>query len=171
MDYFALKKLLFDSADNKNMEFAEKVFNTSYKIIGLMTPTLKRIINEHYKDEDLKLSDFELEARYNSIVRSVRNKWRNESQKYFERLHNMKEKNEENYNKKMTSLQKALNDKDNKIKNKIKENNSIKEEERKHSHDVFSQKEKRARDTYNRKLQMDEEERTENERKLLNHSK
>ena len=60
MDYFALKKLLFDSADNKNMEFAEKVFNTSYKIIGLMTPTLKRIINEHYKDEDLKLSDFEL---------------------------------------------------------------------------------------------------------------
>ena len=60
MNYFALKKLLFDSADNKNMEFAKKVFNTSYKIIGLMTPTLKRIIQEHHKDEDLKLSDFEL---------------------------------------------------------------------------------------------------------------
>ena len=47
--------------------------------------------NKYYYDK--MLSDFELEARYNSIVRSVRNKWRNESQKYFERLHNMKEKN------------------------------------------------------------------------------
>ena len=125
--------------------------------------------NKYYYDK--MLSDFELEARYNSIVRSVRNKWRNESQKYFERLHNMKEKNEENYKKRITLLKKSLNEKDNKIKNKIKENNLIKEEERKHSHDVFSQKEKRARDTYNRKLQMDEEERTENERKLLDHSK
>jgi hypothetical protein len=125
--------------------------------------------NKYYYDK--MLSDFELEARYNSIVRSVRNKWRNESQKYFERLHNMKEKNEENYTKRITLLKKSLNEKDNKIKNKIKENNLIKEEERKHSHDVFSQKEKRARDTYNRKLQMDEEERTENERKLLEHSK
>ena len=125
--------------------------------------------NKYYYDK--MLSDFELEARYNSILRSVRNKWRNESQKYFERLHNMKEKNEENYTKRITLLKKSLNDKDNKIKNKIKENNLIKEEERKHSHDVFSQKEKRARDTYNRKLQMDEEERTENERKLLDHSK
>lgn len=125
--------------------------------------------NKYYYDK--MLSDFELEARYNSIVRSVRNKWRNESQKYFERLHNMKEKNEENYIKRITLLKKSLNEKDNKIKNKIKENNLIKEEERKHSHDVFSQKEKRARDTYNRKLQMDEEERTENERKLLDHSK
>ena len=125
--------------------------------------------NKYYYDK--MLSDFELEARYNSIVRSVRNKWRNESQKYFERLHNMKEKNEENYTKRITLLKKSLNEKDNKIKNKIKENNLIKEEERKHSHDVFSQKEKRARDTYNRKLQMDEEERAENERKLLDHSK
>ena len=125
--------------------------------------------NKYYYDK--MLSDFELEARYNSIVRSVRNKWRNESQKYFERLHNMKEKNEENYTKRITLLKKSLNEKDNKIKNKIKENNLIKEEERKHSHDVFSKKEKRARDTYNRKLQMDEEERTENERKLLDHSK
>ena len=125
--------------------------------------------NKYYYDK--MLSDFELEARYNSIVRSVRNKWRNESQKYFERLHNMKEKNEENYTKRITLLKKSLNEKDNKIKNKIKENNLIKEEERKHSHDVFSHKEKRAIDTYNRKLQMDEEERTENERKLLDHSK
>ena len=64
-----------------------------------------------------------------------------------------------------------MNDRNNKIKNKIKENEKIKEEERKHSHDLFSQKEKRARDTYNRKLQMDEEERTENEKKLLKRSK
>lgn len=51
--------------------------------------------NKYYYDK--MLSDFELEARYNSIVRSVRNKWCNESQKYFERLHNMKEKKRKLY--------------------------------------------------------------------------
>ena len=125
--------------------------------------------NKYYYDK--MLSDFELEARYNTIVRSIKNKWRNESMKYMERVHNMKEKNEENFINRIKRLQKNMNDRNNKIKNKIKENEKIKEEERKHSHDLFSQKEKRARDTYNRKLQMDEEERTENEKKLLKRSK
>ena len=125
--------------------------------------------NKFYYDKMLK--DFELESRYNAMVRSVRNKWHNESLKYIQRVHDMKEKKEENYINRMRKLQKIYDDKDNKIKNKLKENKLMKEEERKHSHDLFSKKEQRARDTYNRKLQMDEEERTENEKKLLNHSK
>ena len=36
--------------------------------------------NKYYYDK--MLSDFELEARYNTIVRSIKNKWRNESMKY-----------------------------------------------------------------------------------------
>ena len=125
--------------------------------------------NKYYYDK--MLSDFEMESRYNAIVRSVRNKWRNESLKYIQRVQNMKEKKEDNYMNRMNKLQKILDDKDKKIKNKKRENETMKEEERKHSHDLFSKKEKRARDTYYRKLQMDEEERTENEKKLLNHSK
>ena len=125
--------------------------------------------NKFYYDKMLK--DFELESRYNAMVRSVRNKWHNESLKYIHRVHDMKEKKEENYINRMRKLQKIYDDKDNKIKNKLRENKLMKEEERKHSHDLFSKKEQRARDTYNRKLQMDEEERTENEKKLLNHSK
>ena len=53
----------------------------------------------------------------------------------------------------------------------MEQNQRNKEQERKHSHDMFSKKEKRARDTYNRKLKMDEEERTENEKKLVDRSK
>ncbi len=107
--------------------------------------------NKFYYDKMLK--DFELESRYNAMVRSVRNKWHNESLKYIHRVHDMKEKKEENYINRMRKLQKIYDDKDNKIKNKLKENKLMKEEERKHSHDLFSKKEQRARDTYNRKLQ------------------
>lgn len=125
--------------------------------------------NKYYFDK--MISDFEMEGRYNSIMKAAKNKWRSESLKYMERLHHMKEKNEENFTNRINKLQKSLNDKNNKIINKKIQNNLLKEEERKQSHDLFSKKEQKARDTYNRKLQMDEEERTENERKLKNRSK
>ena len=43
----------------------------------------------------------------------------------------------------------------------------MKEDERKHSLEKILQKEKSAKDTYIRKLKKDEEEREENERKIL----
>ena len=46
--------------------------------------------NKYYYDK--MLSDFEMESRYNAIVRSIRNKWRNESLKYIQRVKNMREK-------------------------------------------------------------------------------
>ena len=124
--------------------------------------------NKYYYDK--MISDFELESRHNTLIKANKKKWRSESLKYLERVHNMKEKNEENFNNRIDRLQKSLNAKDIKIKNKLIENKKNKEQERKHSHDIFSQKEQRARDTYNRKLQMDEDERTENERKLMHRS-
>lgn len=124
--------------------------------------------NKYYYDK--MISDFELESRHNTLIKANKKKWRSESLKYLERVHNMKEKNEENFNNRIDRLQKSINAKDIKIKNKLIENKKNKEQERKHSHDIFSQKEQRARDTYNRKLQMDEDERTENERKLMHRS-
>ena len=121
-------------------------------------------------DYDKMISDFESESRYNSIIKANKKKWRSESLKYLEQVHHMKERNEENFNNRINRLQKSLNDKDIKIKNKLIENKKNKEQERKDSHALYSQKEKRARDTYNRKLQMDEDERTQNERKLIKRS-
>ena len=43
----------------------------------------------------------------------------------------------------------------------------MKEAERKHSLEIILKKEKSARDTYNRKLKRDEQEREENEKKIL----
>ena len=124
--------------------------------------------NKFYYDK--MISDFEMEARYNAIIKAAKKKWRSESLKYMERVHNMKEKKEEYYTNRINRLQKSLNDKIQKINQKKSENDLIKGEERKHSHDLFSKKEQRARDTYNRKLIMDEEVITENERKLINRS-
>lgn len=125
--------------------------------------------NKYYYNK--MLSDFELESRYNNIKRVLKNKWRSASLKYLARVNNMKEKTEETFNKKMTKLQEGLDNKDKNIRQRMEQNQRNKEQERKHSHDMFSKKEKRARDTYNRKLKMDEEERTENEKKLVDRSK
>ena len=54
------------------------------------------------------LSDFEMESRHEEIKRKKRNKWRAESQKYQERVLNMKEKKEEMYKTKMNKLQKDI---------------------------------------------------------------
>ena len=53
------------------------------------------------------------------------------------------------------------------IQNRLDQNKRQKEAERKHSLDIILKKEKSARDTYNRKLKKDEQEREENERKIL----
>ena len=54
------------------------------------------------------LADFETESRHEDILRKQRNKWRAESLKYRERVHNMKEKKEEMYSTKMDKLQKDI---------------------------------------------------------------
>ena len=51
------------------------------------------------------------------------------------------------------------------------ENQKLKEEIKRQSHELFSEKEKKAKDTYNRKLKMDEIERVNNEKKLIDKSK
>ena len=83
----------------------------------------------------------------------------------------MKEKNEENYINRINTLQKSLDEKQLKIKNRKLLNQKLKEEIKRQSHELSSEKEKKAKDTYNRKLKMDEFERTNNERKLIDKSK
>ena len=139
---------------------------------------MKQLLNTIEQDENSNkyyykkmLSDLEFESRYNLLKRTLKNKWRSASLKYLERVNHMKEKTEETFNTKMSKLKQNLNNKDKDIKQRIEQNKRNKEEERKHSHDLFIKKEKRARDTYNRKLAMDEEERTDNEKKLIDRSK
>ena len=139
-----------------------------------MKQLIKTIEQDEYSNKyyyNKMIADFELESRYNSMMRAIKNKWKSESLKYIQRAQNMKEKTEENYINKMTNLQKSLDDKEYKIKKKISENQRIKEEVKKQSHELFSEKEKRAKETYNRKLKMDEFERKNNEMKLMNRSK
>ena len=97
--------------------------------------------NKYYYDK--MLSDFEMESRHEEIMRKKRNKWRAESQKYIERVHNMKEKKEEMYVNKMNKLQKDIKKKEKEIKNRIEQNKRIKEAERKHSLDTKRKKCKR----------------------------
>ena len=141
---------------------------------NILKQEMKQLISTLQKDENSNkyyynkmLADFEMESRHEEILRKKKNKWRAESQKYIERVQSMKEKKAEMYLRKMNKLQKDLKKKDSEIKNRIEQNKKAKEAERKHSLDIIIKKEKSARETYNRKLKMEEEEREENERKLL----
>ena len=113
------------------------------------------------------LADFETESRHEDILRKQRNKWRAESLKYKERVHNMKEKKEEMYSTKMDKLQKDINKKEKEIKKRLDQNKKAKEEEKKRNIELILKKEKNAKDAYNRKLLREEQEREENEKKIL----
>ena len=139
-----------------------------------MKQLIKTLEHDEYSNQfyyNKMLSDFEMESRYNSLRRSLKNKFRSESLKYLERVHHMKEKTEENYINRINTLQKSLDEKQLKIKNRKLLNQKLKEEIKRQSHELSSEKEKKAKDTYNRKLKMDEFERTNNERKLIDKSK
>ena len=135
---------------------------------------MKQLISTIEKDENSNkyyynkmLADFETESRHEDILRKKRNKWRAESIKYLERVHNMKEKKHELYSNKMDKLQKDIQRKEKEIQNRLDQNKRQKEAERKHSLEIILKKEKSARDTYNRKLKKDEQEREENEKKNI----
>jgi hypothetical protein len=64
-------------------------------------------------------------------------------------------------------LQKDIKKKEKDIQNRLYQNKKQKEAERKHSLEIILRKETNARDTYNRKLIRDEQEREENEKKIM----
>ena len=155
-------------------ETIDKVIIYNILIIQNMKQLIKTLEHDEYSNQfyyNKMLSDFEMESRYNSLRRSLKNKFRSESLKYLERVHHMKEKTEENYINRINTLQKSLDEKQLKIKNRKLLNQKLKEEIKRQSHELSSEKEKKAKDTYNRKLKMDEFERTNNERKLIDKSK
>ena len=59
MQYVDLLKLLLGMRDEKYAAFQKPLSNSNYEIIGIKLPILKKIAKEHYKDIDLKLSEFE----------------------------------------------------------------------------------------------------------------
>ena len=70
--------------------------------------TLERDENSNKYYYNKMLTDFEMENRHEEIIRKKKNKWRAESQKYIEKVQNMKEKKQEMYINKMNKLQKDL---------------------------------------------------------------
>ena len=108
-----------------------------------MKQLIRAIEHDEYSNKfyyNKMLSDFEMESRYNSLKRSLKNKFRSESLKYLEHVHHMKEKTEENYINRMNTLQKTLDEKDLKIKNRKMQNQKEKEEIKRQSHELFSKK-------------------------------
>ena len=129
--------------------------------------TIERDQNSNKYYYNKMLADFETESRHEDILRKKRNKWKAENIKYLERVQNMKDKKEELYSNKMNKLQKDIQKKEKDIQNRLYQNKKQKEAERKHSLEIILRKETNARDTYNRKLIRDEQEREENEKKIL----
>ena len=58
MKYIELLELLKSMGDEKYAAFQKPLSNSDYQIIGIKIPVLKKIAKEHYKDQDLLLSDF-----------------------------------------------------------------------------------------------------------------
>ena len=129
--------------------------------------TIRVAENSNKYDYNKMLSDFEIENRNEKRRKKLKNKWRSESQKYYETVERMKEKKEDIYNAKMNKIMKQINKKDEEIKNQISQNKKLKEEKRLKSLKNFLEKEKNVRDTYNKKLYLDEKEREEIEKRIL----
>lgn len=59
MTYQELVNYLFSIQDKRHAEFSGSLSNSEYITIGVKNPILRNIIKEHYKDNDLRLEDFE----------------------------------------------------------------------------------------------------------------
>lgn len=59
MTYQELVNYLFSIQDNRHAEFSGSLSNSEYITIGVKNPILRNIIKEHYRDNDLRLEDFE----------------------------------------------------------------------------------------------------------------
>ena len=59
MTYQEIVIFLFENKDDNFAIFSKRLINSTLNVIGVKTPILRKLIKEHYKDDDLKLSDFE----------------------------------------------------------------------------------------------------------------
>ena len=64
MDAKNIVKLFYDNQDLKYRDFSIKLGGTELDYIGVRVPILKSIVKDHYKDEDLDLSSFELDKYF-----------------------------------------------------------------------------------------------------------
>lgn len=59
MKYQELVNYLFSIKDQKHAEFSSNLSNSEYITIGVKNSILRKLIQEHYQDTDLRLEDFE----------------------------------------------------------------------------------------------------------------
>lgn len=53
---------LYSYSDEKHKEFSTTLSGSTLKVIGLKIPILKKLVKENYQDENLKLTDFNLNS-------------------------------------------------------------------------------------------------------------
>ena len=60
MKYIELENHLFEISDKKFAEFSKSLSNSEYISIGVKNPTLRQIVKDHVKDDELSLDDFRI---------------------------------------------------------------------------------------------------------------
>ena len=90
------------------------------------------------------LEDFELEQRHLKTVQDINKKWQNENKQYLERVEQMKEKKEENYNNRRNDLIKIYDKKQKEIEAQLFKIKESKEGARKKLLRMMRKKEKLA---------------------------
>ena len=96
-------------------------------------------------------SNLETKSRLENILRKQKKKWKSETLKYIPKIHLMKEKKEDMYQKNVNKLQKEINPK---------------EKEKKQSLEIFLRKESNVKEIYNKKLRKEEKQRKDIKNKL-----
>ena len=59
MTYQEIVNYLNENKDANFAIFSKRLLNSTLNVIGVKTPILRKLIKEHYSDDDLKLEDFE----------------------------------------------------------------------------------------------------------------
>ncbi len=60
MSYQNYLQILLVNGEHKYADFSKNLSHSDYKVIGVRIPTLRKIVQENYRDDSLVLADFEL---------------------------------------------------------------------------------------------------------------
>ena len=117
------------------------------------------------------LEDFELEQRHLKTVQDIKKKWQKENKQYLERVEQMKEKKEENYNNRRNDLIKIYDKKQKEIEAQLFKIKESKEGARKKLLRMMRKKEKLALEKKKLREEKDENNRLRYETQIFSKCK
>ena len=122
-------------------------------------------------DYNKMLEDFELEQRHLKTVQDIKKKWQKENKQYLERVVQMKEKKEENYNNRRNDLIKIYDKKQKEIEAQLFKIKESKEGARKKLLRMMRKKEKLALEKKKLREEKDENNRLRYETQIFSKCK